>query len=162
MKFGRAPTTKQTGPGTGLRMPQSPVASVDWRTVLAVKVVFWASLGALVWTHAAYPVAAAAAARVRPRRVRRAEELPRVAVIVAAHDEEAVIERRVENLLALEYPHDRYEIVVASDASTDRTDELAEAAGARVVRCPRGGKVAAQNRAVRETGAEILAFSAAN
>jgi cellulose synthase/poly-beta-1,6-N-acetylglucosamine synthase-like glycosyltransferase len=127
-----------------------------------VKVVFWAALAALVWTHAAYPLAAAVAARVRPRRVRRREELPTVAVIVAAHDEEAVIERRVANLLAVDYPRDRFEVVVASDASTDRTEELAEAAGARVIRCPRGGKVAAQNRAVRETDAEILAFSDAN
>jgi cellulose synthase/poly-beta-1,6-N-acetylglucosamine synthase-like glycosyltransferase len=54
------------------------------------------------------------------------------------------------------------EIVLTSDASTDRTDELAEQAGARVVRNPRGGKVAAQNRAVRETSSEIVAFSDAN
>ena len=72
-------------------------------------------------------------------------------MIVAAHDEETVIERRVENLLALDYPRERLEVVVTSDASTDRTEELAEAAGARVIRNPRGGKVAAQDRAVRET-----------
>ena len=47
-------------------------------------------------------------------------------MIVAAHDEETVIERRIENLLALDYPADKLEIVVTSDASTDRTEELAE------------------------------------
>jgi len=73
-----------------------------------------------------------------------------------------VIERRLENLRALEYPADRLELVVTSDASTDRTEELAEAAGARVIRNPRGGKVAAQDRAVRETSSEIVAFSDAN
>jgi len=130
--------------------------------VLAVKVVFWASLGALAWAHVAYPGAAALAARLRPRRIRQGDDLPSVAVIVAAHDEEGVIERRVENLLAVDYPRDRYEVIVASDASTDRTEEVAEAAGARVIRCPRGGKVAAQNCAVRETDAEVLAFSDAN
>ena len=52
-------------------------------------------------------------------------------VIVAAHNEEAVIERRIENLLALDYPADRLEIVVTSDASADRTDELVEAVAAR-------------------------------
>ena len=62
-----------------------------------------------------------------------------------------MIERRIENLRALDYPPDKLEIVVTSDASSDRTDELAERAGARVVRNPRGGKVAAQNSAVRET-----------
>ena len=88
-------------------------------------------------------------------------------MIVAAHDEEDVIERRLENLLALDYPAERLEIVVASDASTDRTDELVEAIAAReprvrLIRCPRGGKVAAQNLAVRETDGEIVAFSDAN
>jgi cellulose synthase/poly-beta-1,6-N-acetylglucosamine synthase-like glycosyltransferase len=131
------------------------------------RAVFWGSLAALAWTHAGYPAAAALAARLRPRPVRKGGDLPTVSIVVAAHDEEAVIERRVENLLALDYPPDRVEIVVASDASTDRTDELVEAIAAReprvrLLRAPRGGKVAAQNRAVRETSGEILAFSDAN
>jgi glycosyltransferase involved in cell wall biosynthesis len=96
--------------------------------------------------------------------VRVGDELPTVTAVVAAHDEESVIERRVENLLALDYPSDRLEIVVASDASTDRTDELVQELAARdprvrLLQCERGGKVAAQNRAVRETSAEILAFT---
>jgi cellulose synthase/poly-beta-1,6-N-acetylglucosamine synthase-like glycosyltransferase len=132
--------------------------------VLAVKVVFWGSLGALVWSHAGYPLAAAALARVRRRPVRTGEATPRVSVIVAAHDEEKVIGQRLENLLALDYPREQLEIVVASDASTDRTDEIAAgfAPSVRLIRAPRGGKVAAQNLAVRETDAEIVAFSDAN
>ena len=129
----------------------------------AAKVVFWASAGALVWTHAAYPLAARALARVRTWPVRADdEELPTVAVIVAAHDEETVIERRIANLRELDYPADRLELVVTSDASTDRTEELAEAAGARVIRNPRGGKVAAQDSAVRQTAGDVVAFSDAN
>ena len=77
-------------------------------------------------------------------------------MIVAAHDEEDVIERRLENLLELDYPAERVEIVVASDASTDGTDAIVEELAereprVRLIRCPRGGKVAAQNLAVRET-----------
>ena len=83
-------------------------------------------------------------------------------MIVAAHDEEPVIERRVANLRELDYPSDRLELVVTSDASTDRTEELAEAAGARVIRNPRGGKVAAQDSAVRQTESDVVAFSDAN
>jgi cellulose synthase/poly-beta-1,6-N-acetylglucosamine synthase-like glycosyltransferase len=132
-----------------------------------LKAVFWGSLGALAWTHAVYPAAAAAAARLRPRPVRKGGELPTVSIVVAAHDEETVIERRLENLLALDYPRDLVEIVVASDASTDRTDELVREVAVRdsrvsLLRCPRGGKVAAQNLAVRETTGEIVAFSDAN
>jgi cellulose synthase/poly-beta-1,6-N-acetylglucosamine synthase-like glycosyltransferase len=131
--------------------------------VLAVEIVFWVSAGALVWTHAAYPVAARGLAALRSRIVRTDDALlPMAAVVIAAYNEEPVIERRLENLRELDYPAEKLEVVVTSDASTDRTDELAAAAGARVIRNPRGGKVAAQNRAVRETQAEIVAFSDAN
>jgi cellulose synthase/poly-beta-1,6-N-acetylglucosamine synthase-like glycosyltransferase len=133
--------------------------------VTLLKVAFWLALAALAWTHVGYPLAVAAAARARRRIVRRSDEfLPAVAVVIAAHDEETVIQRRLENLLELDYPSDRLEIVVASDASTDRTDRIVETfgRGVRLLRCPRGGKVAAQDRAVRDTTGEIVAFSDAN
>jgi len=131
------------------------------------RIVFWGGAAALAWTHVGYPLAAAAAARLRPRPIRREDGEPSISLIVAAHDEEDVIERRVANLLELDYPADKLEIVVASDASGDRTDELVEGIAAResrvrLIQAPRGGKVAAQNLAVRETGGEILAFSDAN
>jgi cellulose synthase/poly-beta-1,6-N-acetylglucosamine synthase-like glycosyltransferase len=130
--------------------------------LIVAVVLFWASLGALVWTHAAYPLAAWALARLHSRPVRKNDVTPTVAVIVAAHNEESVIERRVENLRALDYPAGKVELVVTSDASTDRTDELVTGAGARLIANLRGGKVAAQNHAVRETKGEILAFTDAN
>ena len=135
--------------------------------MVIAKVLFWSSLGALGWTQLGYPLFAAALARVRARPVRKRDFTPSVSLIIAAHDEENVIEGRLENLLALDYPPEKLEILVASDAADDRTDELVEAKAAsepriRLVRCPREGKVAAQNRAVRETKGEILAFSDAN
>jgi cellulose synthase/poly-beta-1,6-N-acetylglucosamine synthase-like glycosyltransferase len=129
---------------------------------------FWGSAAALVWTHVGYPVAAAAAARLLPDPpVQSDEKPPSVTLIVAAHDEESVIARRLENLLALDYPPDLLQIVVASDASEDRTDAVVEDVAAReprvrLLRCPRGGKVAAQDLAVREAEGEIVAFSDAN
>ena len=128
---------------------------------------FWASLGALAWTHAGYPAAAGVAARFASRPVRKEGVKPSVSLIVAAHDEEEVIARRLENLIALDFPPDRIEIVVASDASTDGTDAIVEEVAAReprvrLLRCPRGGKVAAQDLAVRSTAGEIVAFSDAN
>jgi cellulose synthase/poly-beta-1,6-N-acetylglucosamine synthase-like glycosyltransferase len=132
--------------------------------VIAVKIVFWLALGALLWTHALYPLVVALLARVRPRPVRAEPIEPRVTVIVAAYNEEAAIERRLENLLALDYPAEKLELVVASDASTDRTHELVErfAPRVRLIVNERGGKVAAQNRAVRESEGELVAFSDAN
>ena len=78
-----------------------------------------------------------------------------------------MIERRLVNLLELDYPPQRVEIVVASDASTDRTNEIVQRVAdreprVRLIDCERGGKVAAQNRAVRETTGDVVAFSDAN
>jgi poly-beta-1,6-N-acetyl-D-glucosamine synthase len=132
---------------------------------LALEVVFWASLAALAWTHAGYPAFIALVARVRPRPVRREPILPRVSLIVPAHDEEDVIAAKLENALALDYPADRLEIVVASDDSRDRTHEIVAGfadRGVRLIACDRGGKVAAQDRAVRETSGEVVVFGDAN
>jgi cellulose synthase/poly-beta-1,6-N-acetylglucosamine synthase-like glycosyltransferase len=132
--------------------------------VIAIKVVFWLALGALLWTHALYPLVVALLARVRPRAFRVEPIEPTVTVVVAAYNEEGAIERRLENLLALDYPAEKLELVVASDASSDRTHELVErfAPRVRLIVNERGGKVAAQNRAVRETQSELVAFSDAN
>jgi glycosyltransferase involved in cell wall biosynthesis len=128
---------------------------------------FWGSLGALAWTHAGYPLAMGVLARMRPRPVRKAEQTPSVTLVISAHNEEAVIRRRLENALALDYPAESLEIVVASDGSTDLTDAIvgeiaAENPRIRLLQCPRAGKVAAQHRAVRETSSEVVAFTDAN
>jgi len=128
------------------------------------KALFWGSLGGLAWTHVGYPLAAAALRRVHAREVQKDEITPSVALIVPAHDEEGVIGSRVENLLALEYPEDRLELVVASDGSTDRTHEIVENydGKVRLLECERAGKLPTMNRAVRETVSEIVAFGDAN
>jgi cellulose synthase/poly-beta-1,6-N-acetylglucosamine synthase-like glycosyltransferase len=126
-------------------------------------VVFWVSLVALAWTHVLYPLFAMLLARLKPRRVHAADEEPTVTVIITAYNEEPVIGRRIENLLALDYPADKLQIVVTSDASTDRTEEIALSyPGVEVITNPKGGKVAAQDRAVRQTDGEIVAFTDAN
>jgi cellulose synthase/poly-beta-1,6-N-acetylglucosamine synthase-like glycosyltransferase len=131
--------------------------------MIVVVLLFWLSLAALAWTHVGYPAFVAALARRRSRPPRRGEHEPTVTVIIAAHNEESVIARRIENLLELDYPPDRLSIVVTSDASTDRTEEIAlQYPEVRVISNPRGGKVAAQDRAVRQTESEIVAFSDAN
>jgi len=133
--------------------------------ILLLQLVFWVSLAALVWTHVGYPLAVWLLARVRPRPVRRERILPSVSLIVPAYNEEAVIERKLENALALDYPPDRLEIVVTSDDSRDATHDITArfaSRGVRLIHCERGGKVAAQDRAVRETTGEIVAFGDAN
>jgi cellulose synthase/poly-beta-1,6-N-acetylglucosamine synthase-like glycosyltransferase len=127
--------------------------------------VFWVSLVLLVWTHLLYPPFIALLARVRPRPVDAADVLPNVALVIAAHNEEEVIEARIANALALDYPGERLRIIVASDASSDRTDDIVRSyadQGVELSVCPRGGKVNAQNVTVRGIDSEIVAFSDAN
>jgi cellulose synthase/poly-beta-1,6-N-acetylglucosamine synthase-like glycosyltransferase len=95
--------------------------------------------------------------------VRKGEIEPTVTVIITAYNEEPVIARRIENLLELDYPRDKLRLVVTSDASSDRTEEIAlQYAQVTVISNPRGGKVAAQDAAVRQSDSEIVAFSDAN
>jgi cellulose synthase/poly-beta-1,6-N-acetylglucosamine synthase-like glycosyltransferase len=135
--------------------------------MIVLQWIFWVCAGLLGWTHVGYSLCVAALAQVRPRPVRRGEISPTVTLIVAAHDEQETIEATVRSLLALRYPSDRLSVIVASDGSTDATDEIvarlaAEDARVSLLRCPRGGKVRAQDRAVRAGDSEIVAFSDAN
>jgi len=133
--------------------------------ILLIELVFWVSFALLVWTHLAYPPAVAVLAQLRPRPVAAADVLPTVSLIIPAYNEERVLEAKLSNALALDYPPDRLEVVVTSDASTDATHRIAESfadRGVRLIVCERGGKVAAQDRAVRETSGEVVAFGDAN
>jgi len=131
----------------------------------AVAIVFWASVGLLVYTHAGYPALLALLARVVRRRAEPIGDggLPSVSVIVAAYAEQNVIAARVANLRALDYPRERLELIVACDGSPDATAARAREAGADLVlELPREGKVRAQDAAVSQARADIVAFSDAN
>jgi cellulose synthase/poly-beta-1,6-N-acetylglucosamine synthase-like glycosyltransferase len=128
------------------------------------KLLFWASSALILHTHAGYPALLWLLARNRPEPEPPANgATPSVTVVVAAYDEEDVIARKVENVLSLDYPRERLELIVASDGSGDATVERAEAAGADLVLdLPRGGKVRAQDQAVERASGEIVVFSDAN
>src|SRR4051812_8776538 len=132
-----------------------------------MKVAFWLSAGLLVYAQAGYGVLLAALSRLRGRAP--APSLPApggppsVSLVVPAFAEEAVIAGKVANALALDYPRDRLEIVVACDGSPDATPQRARDAGADVVlELPHGGKIRAQDEAVRRSRSDIVAFSDAN
>jgi cellulose synthase/poly-beta-1,6-N-acetylglucosamine synthase-like glycosyltransferase len=136
-------------------------------------ILFWLSAGLIVYTHLGYPLVLAALTRMTsrnrdPRFERltlfgRNDDLPTVSLIIPAYDEEEVIADKVANALALDYPRDRLQVIVASDGSADATAERARAAGAGLVlELPPGGKVAALNAAAEQAAGEILAFSDAN
>jgi len=135
--------------------------------VTAIAIVFWISVGLVLYAHAGYFLLLWVVDRVRPARragpVPDTGELPSVSVIVAAYAEGEVIERRLENLRALDYPRELVEVIVACDGSPDDTPQRARDAGADVVlELPRGGKIRAQDAAVKRSQREFVAFSDAN
>jgi cellulose synthase/poly-beta-1,6-N-acetylglucosamine synthase-like glycosyltransferase len=130
---------------------------------LAAETIFWSSVMALCYTYAGYPLLLALVSAVKPRRVRRQDFEPTVSIIITAYNEERDLADKLENTLALDYPRHLLDIVVASDCSTDRTDEIAQQFVARGVRLHRQterlGKTAAQNAAVEHVRGEIILFS---
>lgn len=130
---------------------------------LAVEIVFWLSAAALFYTYVGYPLLLAVLSRLRGRPVRRAEFNPSVTVIITAYNEERDLAQKLENTLLLDYPQDKLEIIVASDCSSDGTDEIVRSMASRGVRLHRQperlGKTAAQNAAVEQASGEIILFS---
>ena len=100
------------------------------------------------------------------RRVRRREDRwPSLSIVVAAHDEETCILRKVENCLALDYPAAKLEVLVGCDGCTDRTAELARATGdgrVSVVEGPRLGKATVLSRLVPCARGDIVVLTDAN
>ncbi|MGH2852982.1 MAG: glycosyltransferase [Solirubrobacteraceae bacterium] len=132
-----------------------------------LEVLFWVCAGLIVWTQLGYALALAVLARLFGRAPVPApahgEPLPSVSLIVAAHDEQESIAAKVANALALEYPRELLETIVACDGCTDATAARAREAGADLVlELRRGGKVRAQDVAVERAQGEIVAFSDAN
>jgi cellulose synthase/poly-beta-1,6-N-acetylglucosamine synthase-like glycosyltransferase len=120
-----------------------------------------------VYVYAGYPLVLRWLSRVRPpRTVRRAEIEPRVAFFVSCYNEEAVLEKKIQNCLAIDYPPDRIEFIFISDGSNDRTDEIVRAwtnRGIRLIRQEgRLGKTSGLNLGIAATDAEIAIFSDAN
>lgn len=127
------------------------------------EVVLWSSAAALFYTYAGYPLLLGLVSALRPQRVQRGEFAPTVSIIITAYNEERHLKAKLENTLALDYPRDLLEIIVASDCSTDRTDEITREFNAQGVRLYRQserlGKTAAQNSAVERARGEIILFS---
>ena len=127
------------------------------------ELLFWSCVGFAAYAYFGYPVAVALVARLRPRPIRREPITPSVSFIITAHNEQARIESKILNTLAIDYPPDRLEIIVASDCSTDETHAIVgryAAQGVRLIVSPRrGGKEAAQGLAVTESRGEVLVFS---
>jgi glycosyltransferase involved in cell wall biosynthesis len=126
-----------------------------------IPTLFWCSLGLVLYAYFGYPSVLMAIAAIRNRRVRRRPNNCAVTFIITAYNEAARIAAKIENTLAQNY-QGPLEIIVASDYSSDGTDDIVRAFAPRVrlVRAAeRRGKEAAQQLAVQVATGEILVFS---
>jgi cellulose synthase/poly-beta-1,6-N-acetylglucosamine synthase-like glycosyltransferase len=126
-------------------------------------VLFWLCLATLFYAYAGYPILLAIIALFRNRPRANLGYFPTISVLIAAYNEESSIRNKIEQTLSLDYPADKLEILVLSDCSTDRTDEIVKSLSTprvRLLRTPqRIGKTGVQNLGVEEAQGEILIFS---
>ena len=129
---------------------------------MIAEAVFWCSVTLIVYAYAGYPCALMMLTIVRDRPVKKAAIRPRVSFIIAAHNEADRIAGKIDNTRKQDYPAGAMEIIVASDCSTDRTDDIVRSYGRCVLLVrsrERLGKEAAQQLAVRTAIGEVLVFS---
>jgi len=124
---------------------------------------FWSSLALLFYVYAGYPFLLALLSLLFRRRRPAVGHTPFLSILIAAYNEEAGIRDKLEKTLAMDYPHDQMEIIVLSDASTDRTDEIVRSFADPRVRLlhvrGRKGKTNAQNEGAKVARGEVLVFS---
>lgn len=130
--------------------------------------IFWLCFGGAAYIYFGYPLLLLVLGWLRPRPVRASGATPSVTIVVPAHNEEAVIGRKVENCLGQDYPPELLEVLVVSDGSTDRTEAIVRDLAAdhpdrvRLVRIPRSGKVTALNEGARRARGDVLVLTDAN
>ncbi len=128
--------------------------------------IFWFSIVAILYVYAGYPLLVYLLGKLFPAPVQKQHQEPFVSILIAAYNEADVISATIKNKLQLDYPVDKFEIIVVSDGSTDGTDDLVNSFAESNVRLlrqePRAGKTSALNMAVSQAKAEIIVFSDAN
>lgn len=127
---------------------------------------FWICVAFIAYTYFGYPVVLQVIASFRPRPVRRGDYTPRVTIIIPCYNEEKRISEKLDNTLRLDYPREQMQILVASDASSDGSDDVVRSyagQGVTLIRLEeRQGKHFAQGRALESADGEIVVFTDAS
>ena len=129
-------------------------------------ILFWLSVASIFYVYAGYPLLIAIFARFRKQQVFPPNFQPSVTLIFAAHNEETVIAKKLDNTLAINYPPERLQVLVVDDGSTDGTAEIIRSYRDRGIELvsfgTRRGKLSALNDSLKEAGGEIILFSDAD
>ncbi len=131
--------------------------------IILLHIIFWLSVTALFYTFIGYPIFVYLVSLLFPRKIERGPVEPNVTVLIAAYNEGRDIREKLENTLKINYPKQKLEIIVASDGSTDDTDEIVAQFADRGVQLfrqeGRVGKTVTQNNAIERANGEIVLFS---
>ena len=134
--------------------------------MILYKTFFFGSLFMIFYVYLGYPILVYILSIFKKQRVKRDAFETSVTILIPAYNEEDCIAKTLENKLEQDYPVEKLEIIVISDGSTDKTDEIVrsyEPQGVKLLRQePRTGKTSALNMAVEKAKGEILVFSDAN
>lgn len=128
-------------------------------------ILFWTAVGLLIYIFVLFPALIILRGLFFRNPHKSADVTPSVSIIIAAYNEEKNIEARIKNILSLDYPQQKLEVLIASDGSTDSTDQITQMyakQGIKLLSLPRQGKQATLNNAVSATHGDILVFSDAN
>jgi poly-beta-1,6-N-acetyl-D-glucosamine synthase len=132
-----------------------------------LSIIFWLSFAALIWTYFGYPVLMYVRSKVFPSLVHKDPDLrPSITMLIPAYNEADVIRRKLENTVAIDYPKDKFEVLVIDDGSTDDTVKIVEEfanKGITLLRQPqRGGKMGAVNMGFENAKGDIVVLSDAS
>lgn len=133
--------------------------------ITAALVVFWLSFAVCLYIYFGYPALLWVLSKVRPRPVAEADVAPKATFVIAAYNEEKNIAAKIENTLSLDYPAEALEVLIVSNGSTDRTDEIVRGYSdprVKLIVMERPGKMDALNEGVRRATGEILVFTDAD
>jgi poly-beta-1,6-N-acetyl-D-glucosamine synthase len=132
-----------------------------------LSIVFWISLAALFWTYFGYPILMYLRSKIAPNPIRKDPDLrPSITMLIPAYNEADVIRRKLENTVNIDYPKDKFEVLVIDDGSTDDTVKIIEefaSKGITLLRQPqRGGKMGAVNMGFQNAKGDIVVLSDAS
>jgi glycosyltransferase involved in cell wall biosynthesis len=128
-----------------------------------ITTLFIGSILLIIYAYFGYPLSLAMIRLFRSKTINKSLFYPSLTIIIAAHNEEKMMQRKIENTLRLVYPKEKLQVIVASDGSTDRTNDIIRSYGNAGIQLlelmERKGKENAQKAAVRRAGGDILVFS---
>jgi len=135
-------------------------------------IIFWVSVGLVIYTYIIYAPVLYLLTRILGTRQIKGSQfedsdyLPTVSMVIAAYNEEKVIGEKMENCMTINYPKDKLEIIVGSDGSSDKTNEIVKSyntSGVKLINyTDRRGKISVLNRTIPQASGEIVILSDAN